>query len=152
MCRMDAAACMLFAGFAQVFQFQRGPGKLTALRSSEQHFSFCTSSPGFRLLVSVLSSSKFKLGWVAPQLPNIPQLGQRLLPGSWQLLRRGSTTDGSYVYLVEPPTSTSQASTRSEDACVVKLNRSDAEVWSAEGLIPAHVDSGCAWPACVGRC
>lgn len=143
---------MLFAGFAQVFQFQRGPGKLTTLRTIEQDFSFSTSSPGFRLLVSMLCSSKSKLGWVAPQLPNIPRLGQRLLPGSWQLLRRGSTTDGSYVYLVGPPTSTSQAATRSEDACVVKLNRSDAEVWGAEGWISAHLDSGCVWPACVGRC
>ena len=110
--------------------FNRLPaGAISVSRTGQLQFSVDASSAGFRMLVRVLATPKADLGFMSPDLPNLPSLGAHQIKDI-SLIQRGSAPEGRSSYVFKAKFDGKEA--------VLKLNRSGAEV-----RVRAHVDNPC---------
>lgn len=87
----------------EIMTAERQPGDdLRVSTTGGQPFSISTDSPGFQLLVQLLSTPKANLGFATPLLPRIERLGQHCLKTQY-LINQGSAHQGhgSWVFLVK---------------------------------------------------
>ena len=122
----------------EIMAAERLPGNDIRLSTiGRQPFSISENSPGFRLLVQLLSTPKANLGYATPLMPAVKSLGGHCLKVQY-LVKQGSAHQGygSWVFRVK---------LEEDGAAILKLNRFAQEVNMPSITMPsgASITHGC---------
>ena len=122
----------------EIMTAERLPGNDIRLSTvGRQPFSISENSPGFRLLVQLLSTPKANLGYATPLMPAIKSLGGHCLKVQY-LVNQGPAHQGygSWVFRVK---------LEADGAAILKLNRFSQEVNMPAITMPssASITYGC---------